>query len=142
MASMAPMPHSEQPGLKRNRFTRRSQVSPTMASSSSTAMARSGSRGGQLGDQPAAHGVPGQDRAPDAELVDGPTEQPAVRLEVGAAGGQPLGSAVSRGVDGDHLEAAGDDARQDLGVEQPFGREAVDDDERDTPRPQTAMPTR
>ena len=49
------------------------------------------------------------------------------------AGGQAEGAAVAGGVDGDDLEAEVDQARQRLGVEDPLGREPVDDHERHAP---------
>ena len=92
-------------------------------------MARSGSLGGQLGHEAAAHRVAGQHGAADAELVDDAPEHAAVRLEVGAAGRQALGATVAGRVDGDDLESGGHDARQALGIEDPLRREPVDHDQ-------------
>ena len=97
-------------------------------------MARCGSDGGQLGDQAAAHRVAHEHglagcrggRAPGrAARRSSPCSAPPV--------GRPEGAAVAGGVDGDDLEAEVDQAGQGLGVEDPLGREAVDDHQRHAP---------
>jgi hypothetical protein len=50
-------------------------VSPTIASISSTAMVCVRALGRKLGDQPTAHGVPGEHAGFDAQLVDDAAEQ-------------------------------------------------------------------
>ena len=93
-------------------------------------MTRSGSRGGQLGDETPTHRVTGEDRLLDAEGVEDATEEVGVGREVAAAGRQALGTAVPGGVDGDDLEPDVDEAPQRLGVQHALGGEAVDEDER------------
>ena len=89
-----------------------------------------GTLGRQLGGDPTTHGVPGDHRLADAELLDHPAHQLGVVAQVAAAERQPLGGAVPGHVDRDHLEATAHQPVQGLGVEEPFGGEAVHHHER------------
>ena len=83
-------------------------------------------RGGQFHDQATTHRVPRQHGPADAQVVHDPADQRRVFGEVTTAGRQAEGPAVAGGVDGDDPVAHAHQAGQGLGVEDPFGREAVD----------------
>ena len=120
-------------GNTRNTLTMRSHVSPTMASRRITAMARWGSLAASSATRRPPIECPTRTAGPTPEVVEHPPEQRRVAGHALRSGGEAERAPVARGVHGDDLEAEVDQARQGLGVEDPLGREPVDDHERHAP---------
>ena len=127
--SVTPVPTSSG-GNSRNTLTMRSHVSPTMASSSTTAMARSGSLAASSVTSRPPIEWPASTAAPTPRWSSTRPSRLGVAGHALRAGGQAERAAVAGRVDRDDLEAEVDEARQRLRVEDPLGREAVDHDER------------